>query len=504
MNKSKLIKNILTGFGGQLIAIILGLVVPRIFITGYGSDLNGLLSTVTQIFTYLALLEAGIGQAARNLLYKPFQEKNREQICAISGTAKQYFGKFSIYYCIGVVLLSLILPFILKTTVDPITISLIILLEGMAGVISFYFIETPSIIISVDGKNYVNNTINLVNKIFSNIVKIVLATFGINIIFLQFINFLITVAKVVFYSIYFRKKYSWVDFVNKDSDCKLKDRNSYIVTEICWAVFSSTDMIVLSIFVSTQMSSVYSIYNMIFSNISLLLNSIYMSLIYLLGLTFHKNKNEYEIMHDNFNSLFFGMITSLMIICYYLILPFITLYTKGVSDVNYIVEELPVLFCLVQLFSWSRYVSGNLIGIAGRIRKSVIINIVEAALNLFLSIVLVKKFGIMGVLFATTIALPIKGIYCNYIGDRIILKRSCNNTVKILGINYALFFIAVFLKSHINIIVDSYKSFFFYGVILSVIVISLVIIINAFVNPKVFSLIQRIKNKIFDRKKEVL
>ena len=47
----------------------------------------------------------------------------------------------------------------------------------------------------------------------------------------------------------------------------LKDRNSYILTEICWTIFSSTDMIVLSTFVSTQISSVYGIYNMIFSNI---------------------------------------------------------------------------------------------------------------------------------------------------------------------------------------------------------------------------------------------
>lgn len=61
MKNNKLFKNIITGFGGQLIAIALGLMVPRLFITSYGSDVNGLLSTITQIFTYMALLEAGIG-----------------------------------------------------------------------------------------------------------------------------------------------------------------------------------------------------------------------------------------------------------------------------------------------------------------------------------------------------------------------------------------------------------------------------------------------------------
>ena len=68
--KSKLFKNVITGFGGQLIAIILGLIVPRFFIMSYGSDVNGLLSTITQIFTYMALLEAGIGPIIKNALFK--------------------------------------------------------------------------------------------------------------------------------------------------------------------------------------------------------------------------------------------------------------------------------------------------------------------------------------------------------------------------------------------------------------------------------------------------
>ena len=52
MNRKKFIRNIGTGFVGQLIIIILGLIVPRIMITSYGSDTNGLLSTISQIFAY--------------------------------------------------------------------------------------------------------------------------------------------------------------------------------------------------------------------------------------------------------------------------------------------------------------------------------------------------------------------------------------------------------------------------------------------------------------------
>ncbi|MDY5699654.1 MAG: hypothetical protein SPK68_00950, partial [Lachnospiraceae bacterium] len=61
MESKKIFKNIFFGLGGKLITMMLGLIVPRLFLKSYGSEINGLLSTVNNIYTYLALLEAGIG-----------------------------------------------------------------------------------------------------------------------------------------------------------------------------------------------------------------------------------------------------------------------------------------------------------------------------------------------------------------------------------------------------------------------------------------------------------
>lgn len=488
MKNKKIIRNIITGFGGQFIAIILGIIVPRLFITSYGSDVNGLLSTITQIFTYMALLEAGIGQAARNLLFKPFQEKDEDGVSEIASIAKSYFKRFTLIYGMGVIAIAFILPFVVKTNVDSITIALIVLFEGMSGVISFYFIQTPSIIIGVDGKNYVNNAINLVNKIVGYAVKIVMAAFGLNIVLLQFVFFLVTVAKVFFYQIYFRKYYSWIKFKKTGKEIKLKDRNSYIIIEICWTIFSSTDMIVLSTFVSTQLSSVYGIYNMVFANISLLLNSVYNSVTYLLGQTYHESTDKYIKLHDTFNSVFFGLMTALMMVCYFLTIPFVSLYTRGVTDTNYIYTSLPLMFCLVQLLSWSRYVAGNLIGVAGRTRKAVWVNVMEAVINLTCSIIFVQKFGIVGVLFATVIALPVKLIYCNYVGDKVILNRSCWNTIKILGTNFLLFLGVVIIQPFIHIEINSYLSFGVYGIGLSFLFTVFVMAVNAILNPNMLNM----------------
>ena len=491
MKKSKNVKNIITGFGGQLVVIILGLIVPRFFIMSYGSDVNGLLSTITQIFTYMALLEAGIGQAAKNLLYKPFQEKDKEGISEISSIAKTYFRRFTLLYGIGVIAIALILPLVLKTNVDSVTVALMILFEGMSGVISFYFIEIPTIIIGVDGKSYVNNSINLLNKIIGYAVKIIMAVLGLNIVLLQFVFFLVAVAKVFFYQIYFRKHYSWIKYKKTGKEVKLKDRNSYIITEICWTIFSSTDMIVLSTFLCTQLSSVYGIYNMIFTNVSLLVNAIYTSINYLLGYSYHESIEKYSYVHDSFNSIFLGLMTILMSVCYCLTIPFVTLYTHGVTDVNYIYKSLPIMFCLIQLISWSRYVSGNLTGVAGYAKQTSYISLIEAITNLSLSIFFVKKFGIVGVTLATVIALPVKVIWCTYVADKKVMKRSYWKSISIIGVNFLFFFGVVFLSRLYQPTINSYSKFFMWGLILTVVLGIAGMGLNFLVNKDLWQVIRR-------------
>lgn len=487
----KIKKNIISGFGGQFLAIILGLIIPRIFITNYGSDINGLISTITQVFSYMALLEAGIGAAAQNALYKPFNEKNKNEISKVASLAKLYFGKFTLIYAFGVVVLACIFPFILKSNVSAITIALIILLEGMSGVISFYYIQTPMIILNVDGKSYVNNTITLLNKIIGYTVKIVMALLGINIVLLQLAYFMIVILKVFVYSFYFRQHYQWIKFDKEVGDLKLRDRNSYILTEVCWTIFSSTDMIVLSVFISTQISSVYGIYSMIFSNISMLVNAVYMSVVYLLGSSFHENIDEYTIIHDSFNSIFIGIMTVLMSVCFCLTIPFVSLYTKGVEDINYIYTSLPIMFCLIQLLSWSRYVSGNLTGLAGYAKQTSYISLIEAIINLSLSIIFARRFGIIGVTLATVIALPVKVIWCTYVADKKVMKRSYWKSISIIGVNFLFFFAVVLLSRRYLPTINSYGQFFMWGMVLSILFGIIGMTLNILVNKECWLVLRR-------------
>lgn len=497
MNRKNVFKNLIISFGGQLIIIALGFLLPRIILTNYGSDTNGLMVTITQIFTYLALFEAGIGVATKNSLFNPIISDDKQKISEIVTVSRKQFGKVSLYYGIGVILLSIILPFILKTSLSYWTVCLIILFEGVANAISFYFVNTRSAFLTANGKNYAITSMDLVVRILSYGIKILLAFFKVNLILLQACFFAVSLLKILFYHLYTKKKYPWLDFNSKTNLSKLPDKNAYIVSEIAWTIFSSTDMIVLSVFISTSLSSVYSVYSMVFVSLSNLLNSAYLSINYILGQKYHEDIETYKSVHNIFNSFFMMIITIFISTAYILIIPFVKMYTADVTDINYIYTSLPILFGLVQMLSWSRYLPGNLSGLAGYAKPTSIVSIIEASLNIILSIILVNFLGIFGVLLATVIALPIKVIYLNVLSEHTILKRKPIKTILIIGVNFLIFALSVLLNLLFKIsdmIPNKISSFILYGVIIFLACSAIGLILNLLVNKKMFKLFSYLKS----------
>ena len=70
--------NLLSGIAYQVILIVISFLLPRLYLENFGSEVNGVLSTVKQIFVYMTLLEAGIGLATTQALYKPVAEGDHE------------------------------------------------------------------------------------------------------------------------------------------------------------------------------------------------------------------------------------------------------------------------------------------------------------------------------------------------------------------------------------------------------------------------------------------
>ena len=72
MSKQKnSMNNLIWGIVGNIITSAVAIIIPRLFIVNYGSEVNGLLSSIRQIYVYLVLLEVGVGTASEVALYGP-------------------------------------------------------------------------------------------------------------------------------------------------------------------------------------------------------------------------------------------------------------------------------------------------------------------------------------------------------------------------------------------------------------------------------------------------
>ena len=494
---SKFKRNIFFGFFNQILILALGLIVPRFILTSYGSEINGLLTTVVQIFTYVALLEAGIGNASLNALYKPFADKNENEVCDIFSATQKYFRKVTFIYIICVFAVAFVYPLCIKCELSYLQIFLVILFQGLSGALTFFFVAAYKQVLMADGKNYIVSNISFIIYVLTSATKIILMGLGFDVVILQLGYFLVHCGQIFLFVFYMNKKYPWLKERKNPDMSVLSQRKAFLIHELSGTVFSSTDAFVLSTFCSLSIASVYSVYNMVLVALNSLINSINGGLSYILGQGYNSgDMKKYEKIHDTYDSIYMALVFSLFSVAYVLICPFVTLYTKGVTDVQYVDYLLPILFVSIQLLSCGRATSARLITISGHAKATQWRSLIEAIINLTVSIIMVNLVGIYGVLIGTIVALLYRSndiiIYANIK----ILKRSPWKTYSKLLVNIFAFCLFVvterLFRNSLVQMTTSYLGFIILGVILTVVSVVLYLGLLLVTNPP-------IRNKVYKK-----
>ena len=178
MLKERSIKNLVFGLTSFAITTLIGLIIPRLFLISYGSETNGLINSVKQIFSYFTLLEAGVGGATLQALYGPMARKNKQEISAILSATNNFYKKTGILYAVAVVAMAILYPVLVKTTLPISIVVWIILFQGEAGVVKYLVTSKLQLLLKVDGKNYILTNLGTIFAIISNVARIVLMYTG--------------------------------------------------------------------------------------------------------------------------------------------------------------------------------------------------------------------------------------------------------------------------------------------------------------------------------------
>lgn len=97
--KKKVILNIGCTTLCQLMTLISGLIVPRLILSTFGSEANGLVSSLTQFLNYISLVEGGIGSVVLTALYRPLAKKEDKEVSSVLKAARKFLQTDCIYIC---------------------------------------------------------------------------------------------------------------------------------------------------------------------------------------------------------------------------------------------------------------------------------------------------------------------------------------------------------------------------------------------------------------------
>ncbi|HBI93583.1 MAG TPA: sugar isomerase [Terrisporobacter glycolicus] len=465
----KSVKILVFGLISQIVTLSLGIIIPRLLIVSYGSEINGLLSSIKQIFVYVALLEAGIGTAALQALYDPVGNDNREKVSEIMSATSHYYRRTGILYGLSVVGLAFIYPLIFRSELNTLMIASIILLQGSSGVIRYFFQGKLIILLRVDGKSYITTNIATIVNVATHLVQIVLILCGFNIISVQIAYFVINIAQMIYLTSYIKKYYGWLDLNAKPDYKALESSKSVILHQVSGLVFNNTDVLVLTYFCGLKVVSVYSLYSLIISCVASVIDTICSSVEFLLGQAFHTDREKFLKMQDVYETYYLAISFCFFAITLTMLPSFIQLYSKGVTDINYVDKWLPYLFVVLNILMYARRTSSQIINFAGHFKETQLRSALESVINFGVSLMCVQKIGIYGVLIGTIVALLYRTndiiIYANIK----ILGRKPWKTYRRWLINTLLLVSCVYLCRKIIGEADSYVLWLINGIKVSII-----------------------------------
>lgn len=470
-NGNRVKKNVLSGIVYQVVLITLSFLVPRLYLENFGSEVNGVLSTIKQIFVYMTLLEAGIGLATTQALYKPVAENDQNRVSSIISATHIFYRKVGIIYGVIVVLLALVYAYIIPTGMEPVVVFAIVVLTALPALFSFFVQTKYRILLEVDGRKYVINNSETVLQLLSNVTKILILLFTNSLVLMQLTFCLLSLLQLGYVYWQAKRRYTWLDVKAEPDFGAISQRKSVLVHQVSGMVFNNTDVLLLSVLCDFKVVSVYSIYNIFFSQVQTFITSIISGFSFALGQMFHTDKDKFLKVYHVYETFYIMATFIIYTLMAVFLLPLIQIYTQGIDDANYTNALLVFLFVVMNLLANGKLPSNHVLEFAGKFDQTRSHAIWEMSINIAVSVVAILQWGICGAIFGTIVALLYRGTVMIFFANKKVLERSVMHTYKHWLVNGAVFalIMAIFFA-------DSFSGLSFGKLLLSGIVHSLWIV----------------------------
>ncbi len=390
----------------QVVNLVVNLILPRVLMDVYGSAVNGLVSSIRQFIGYLSIVEAGLAGAAVYALYKPLAEKNQEKVNGILSASNRFYNISGFLFSALVLVSTFIYPlFISEQGVEPMTIAMLVVIIGASGAFEFFAIGKYKVLLTADQRSYVISLINAIAITLNSVVILVMAKLAFDIVLVQFVAMLSFLLRSLFYGLYCRKRYTTINYKVEPDNKALDKRWDSLALQVLGVVTVGTPVIVTTFFCGLAEASVYTIFNMVFASVLALLSTFNNGLSASFGDLLVRNETGVlQKAYKQYEFLYYALLGWGYACAAILIMPFISIYTAGITDANYIRPEIAWLFVAVGLLYNAKTPQGMLVISAGHYKETKLQTLFQALLNIVASVVLAQFYGMVGVLMGSVLS----------------------------------------------------------------------------------------------------
>lgn len=389
----------------QIVSIICGFILPRMIIGAYGSEQNGLIHSICQFLSIITFLDLGVGTVVQSALYKPLAENDNEGISRIMVSAQKFFRTLARILAVYLVILTFVYPFLVNKSFDTWYASGMVAVLGYGMFAQYYFGIVNSLLITADQKGYVIFNLQIITVILNTVLSFLLIKFGVSLLLLKFIVSFIFLAKPFFLTFYVKKHYH-VDYkIRLDSE-PIQQKWNGVAMHVSSVVLDSTDLVVLTALSTLSNVSIYAVYFLVVSGVKTMFLSATNGIRALIGNLMANNEEErlrsvfswFDWITHTGTTLIFG-ITGILIV------PFVSVYTLGVTDADYIQPLFAGLLVAAHACHCLRLPYNNMILAGGHFRQTQSNYIIATVLNVVFSVVTVYFWGLIGVAIGTLLAM---------------------------------------------------------------------------------------------------
>lgn len=467
MRINNIFKNINVSFLYSFLNLIFSFILRTIFIHKLGTEYLGLNSILANILSMLSIAELGIGSAIGFSLYKPISQNNTKKINALM----QYYKKS--YQIIGFVILVLgicLVPF-LDAFITNITaydyIYFIYLLYLLNTVIGYFFTYKRTLIIA-NQKNYVLTKYLMIFKLITYFSQMFILIFTSNYILYIIAQFTISLLENLYVNYQINKQYPYLN--NKEVEELTKEEKSVITKNVKAMLFhkigdyciNSTDNLIIAHFINITIVGIYSNYYTLIYNVNQFLTLIFQAASASFGnLIASTDKNTVYTRFKTFNFLAFWLFGFATLCLYFLMTPFIEHIWLGK---DYVISNSVIMIVMLNFFFVSMRVPLGIVkSAAGVYDQDKFIPFLQSLVNLIVSIVLVQKYGLVGV-FIGTLASSVLVVFVArpYVVYKYVFEKPLINYFKLFfQYFFSLLFYAFFIHIIFNYIYLSNEVFNF-------------------------------------------